>query len=206
MEDGKITDPVIPPTDPKDQPGPNIGIPVNDNPLTNFWNNPANANMIAVVGWAAILSTIYIYLYGAPKIPKKSDNRNYQQQESASTQQSREERLKKLQADLDASAAERKAAKAAEDEAKRQAKAETARLKYEAMTEGAHFSGNSHSLADDTSAEQEALEQAAAAKKRRQAAKSNKLRDDDYNPLSGSSESRPRYRNTTAADCGPRGG
>jgi len=203
MDNGHITEPVIPP-DQNDQPAPNP-IPVNDNPITKFWYNPANANMIAVVGWAAILSAIYIYLYGAPKMPKKSDGRNYQQQESSSTQQSREERLAKLQADLDNSAAERKAAKAAEEEAKRKEKAEIARLKHEAMTQGAHFSGNSNSLGDDTSAEQEALEQAAAAKKRREAAKTNKFRDDDYNPLTGSSsESRPRYRNTT--NCGPRSG
>ena len=71
------------------------------------------------------------------------------------------------------------------------------------MQKGGTFQGNSYSLVDDEEARKEALELAKRAKERREAGKSNRFRDDDYNPLGGN-ESGPRYRNN--ADCGPKGG
>merc|ERR1712178_44227 len=191
-DDPGILDPVIP--DPAKWETP-------PNPALKFLYDPANANLIALLGWGAIISFLYIYVYGTPKLfSKKSRNKNYQQQESSSAQQSREERLKKLQDELDKTAADRIKAKKEKEEEERRKKAEMLREKHEAMQQGGTYQGNSYSLADDEEARQKALEEAKKAKERREAAKKTRshLRDDDFNPLGGS-ESAPRYRNTSRA-------
>ena len=71
------------------------------NPALRFLYDPANANLIAIFGWVSIAACIYYYVYGVPKMMKKSDSRNYQQKESESGAKSRENRLKKLQDELD---------------------------------------------------------------------------------------------------------
>merc|ERR1712130_659024 len=137
QEDPGILDPVIP--DPAKWETP-------PNPALKFFYDPANANLIALFGWGAIISFLYIYVYGTPKLfTKKSSNKNYQQQESSSAQQSREDRLKKLQDELDKTAADRLKAKKEKEEEERRRKAEMLREKHEAMQKGGTYQGNSYS-------------------------------------------------------------
>merc|ERR1711972_646926 len=112
---------------------------------------------------------------------------------SESAQQSREDRLKKLQDELDKTAADRIKAKKEKEDEERRRKAEMLREKHEAMQKGGTYQGNSYSLADDEETRQKALEEAKKAKERRDAAKNSRshLRDDDFNPLDGS-ESTPK--------------
>ena len=106
------------------------------NPALKFLYDPANANLIAIFGWVSIAACIYYYVYGVPKMMKKSDSRNYQQKESESGTKSREERLKKLQDELDKTAADRLAAKKAKEEVERLKKHEILKAKHEAMQNG----------------------------------------------------------------------
>merc|ERR1712127_1047581 len=100
--------------------------------------------------------------------------------------------------------------KKAKEEEERLKKHEIAKAKHEAMQSGGTFQGNSYSLAENEEARKDALEEAKQAaklaKERRDALQnSNSFRDDNFNPLSGSSEGGPvRFRNTQ--NCGPRGG
>merc|ERR1711970_222262 len=73
--DAPILDPVIP--DPAKWETP-------PNPALKFFYDPANANLIALFGWGAIISFLYIYVYGTPKLFSKNlviktiSNRNLQ--------------------------------------------------------------------------------------------------------------------------------
>merc|ERR1712071_605132 len=191
---GTFPDPAPGPGDPADS----RNIP--QNPALKFLYDPANANLIAIFGWVSKAAFIYYYVYGVPKLMKESDSRT----------KSREDRLKKLQGELDKTAADRMAAKKAKEEEERLKKHEIAKAKHEAMQSGGTFQGNSYSLAENEEARKDALEEAKQAaklaKERRDALQnSNSFRDDNFNPLSGSSEGGPvRFRNTQ--NCGPRGG
>merc|ERR1711881_9190 len=121
---------------------------------------------------------------------------NYQQAETSSNLQSREDRLKQLEEKLNATASERRAAKQAAEEAKRRAKYEEAAGKLDAMNTGQHFAGNSHAVGEDEETTKEQIEQAERLRKQRAAARAAKsLRDDGYNPLGGNESSGARYRN-----------
>merc|ERR1711928_215764 len=123
------------PNNPNQPPNPNA---LPQNPAIKFLYDPANANLIAIFGWASILSMIYVYIYGTPQFfsKKSTSSKNYQQQESSSNQQSREDRIKKMQDELDKSSAERIQAKKEKDEEERRKKAEILREKHEAMQKG----------------------------------------------------------------------
>merc|ERR1711981_1396836 len=120
------------------------------NVLLNFWNDPANSNYIAIIGWAGILYALYTYLFGAPKFQRKSTtSTNYQQQETSESLTKREDHLKKLEEKLNATAAERRAQRERLEEGKRKEKAQIAAEKHAAMQAGQHFAGASWTTADD---------------------------------------------------------
>jgi len=203
--DDTITDPVTPPG-PDGQPAPHPDQMLPSNPVLQFWYDPANANLIALMGWSCILVGAYVYFFGKPKfLERRSDySDNYYQQETEQNKNSREEYIKQLMEKNNEGAAERKAAALAKHEEERRRKLEIAEGKMKAREMGQHFSGESNSLGEDDTAAK--IAELKAMKKNKSASKSTKsLRDDDFNPLSGSSSSGARYRNTRP-DCGPRGG
>jgi len=183
----------------------NIKPEIPQNGLMQFWNNPANANMIAAGGWMVILAAAYVYFYGKPAFleRKSTYSDNYFQTETEKNKVSREEHIRRLAEKLNEGAAERRAEKLAQEEEKRRQKLEIAEGKMKAREQGQHFSGGSNTLGEDDDRDKK-LEELKALKKSSTAKKSTKsLRDDDFNPLGGNS-SGARYRNTS--NCPPRGG